>query len=64
MGRAGEQVTGVVIEPVQDLDVSAVGEAPMCEIGLPGLVGLGGFKANVGRARAFLRLRDDESGLV
>jgi hypothetical protein len=32
MGGAGDQVAGVVIEPVEDLDVGAVGEAPMEEV--------------------------------
>ena len=47
VGGAGEQVAGMVIEPVQDLDVSAVREAPVGEVGLPGFVGLGRFEPYV-----------------
>ena len=34
-----ERVAGVVVEPGQDLDVGAVGEAVVGEVGLPALVG-------------------------
>ena len=44
VGGAAEQVAGVVVEPVEDLDVGAVGQAPVGEVGLPALVGLGGSK--------------------
>lgn len=47
VGGAGQQQSGVVVEPVQDLHVGAVGEAPVGEVGLPGLVGLGGFEPDV-----------------
>ena len=50
VGGAGQQVAGVVVEPVQDLDVGAIGEAPVGEVRLPGLVGLGGFEPDVGGA--------------
>ena len=48
MGGAGEQVAGVVIEPVQDLDVGPVREAPVDEVRLPHLVRLRHLKARVG----------------
>ena len=44
VGGAGEQVAGVVIEEVQDLGIGAVGQRPVGEIGLPGLVRLRGFE--------------------
>ena len=46
--RCRQQEPGVVVEEVEDLDVGAVSEAPVGEVGLPGLVGLGGFEADVG----------------
>ena len=61
---AGDQVSRVVVEPVQDLDIAAVRESPVGEVGLPGLVRLGGFEADVRGLRAFLRLRGDEWRLM
>jgi hypothetical protein len=55
-------VAGVVVEPAEDLDGDAVGELPVREVGLPGLVGLLGLEADVGRLRLFLRLRGDHAG--
>ncbi len=43
-----QQVAGVVIEPVEDLHVGAVGQVPMGEVGLPAFVGLCGCEASVG----------------
>ena len=40
MSGAGEQVAGVVIEPVEDLDIAAIAQAPVDEVRLPHLVGL------------------------
>jgi hypothetical protein len=54
----------VVIEPVQDLDIGAVSESPMGEVGLPGLVRLRCFEAQIGRTGALLRLRDDQARRV
>lgn len=62
VGGAGQQVAGVVVEPVEDLDVGAVRQAPVGEVGLPGLVGLGGFEADVGGSGAFSRFGRDEPG--
>ena len=42
---AGEQVAGVVIKEVQAFGVRAVGQWPVGEVGLPGLVRLRGFEA-------------------
>lgn len=53
----------MVIEPVEDLDVTAVGQGPVGEVGLPTLVGLGGLEAQVGAFRAFAWLWDSGSGL-
>ena len=48
MDGAGEQVAGVVIEPVQDLHVGPVREAPVDEVRLPHLVRLRHLKPRVG----------------
>ena len=48
VGGAGQQETGVVVEPVEDLHVGAVGEVPVGEVGLPAFVGLGGFEPVIG----------------
>lgn len=53
VGGAGEQESGVIIEPVQDLDIGAVSESPMGEVGLPGLVRQCCFEAEVGRTGRF-----------
>jgi len=60
VGGDGECVAGVVVEPGEDLDVLAVGEAVVGEVGLPGFVGLFGLEADVGGLRFLLRLRDDK----
>jgi hypothetical protein len=52
----------VVVEPGEDLDVGAIGEAVVSEVGLPGLVGLLGLEADVGGLRFLLRLSGDEPG--
>ena len=57
VGGDRQGVAGVVVEPGEDLDVDAGGEAVVGEVGLPGLVGLVGFEADVGRAGPLLRLR-------
>ena len=50
----------MVIEPGEDLDVGAVSEAMMGEVGLPGLVGLVGLEPNVGRLWFLLRFRANQ----
>ncbi len=50
----------MVVEPVQDLDLGPVGQAPVGEVGLPQLVGRGGLEPDPGAARALTRLGDDE----
>jgi hypothetical protein len=52
----------VVVDPAEDLDVDAVGEAPVGEVGLPGLVGLLGLEADVGRAGLLAGFGHDEIG--
>ena len=44
VGGDRQGVAGVVVEPGEDLDVGAVGEAVVGEVGLPGFVGLFGWK--------------------
>jgi hypothetical protein len=51
----------VVVEQVEDLDHLVAGQLPTGDIGLPALVGELRFKADQGRARALLRLREDET---
>ncbi len=51
----------MVVEPVQDLDVGPVGEGPVGEVRLPGLVGLVGLKADVGAAGSFRGFRGDQA---
>jgi hypothetical protein len=52
----------VVVEPGEDLDVGAVGEAVVGEVGLPGLVGLFGLESDVGGFRLLSRFVDNEVG--
>jgi hypothetical protein len=61
-GRASEQVAGVVVEPADDLDLAAVGQVPVGNVGLPDRVGLRGLEADPGAAWAFARLGYDEAG--
>ena len=42
-----ESAAGVVVEPGEDLDVGAICEAVVREVGLPGFVGLVGLEADV-----------------
>jgi len=46
MGRAGQQEPGVVIKPVENLNLAPVAQAPVDEVGLPRLVGLVGLEAH------------------
>src|SRR5690554_5828521 len=62
VGGDREGVAGVVVEPGEDLDVGAVGQAVVGEVGLPGLVGQGGLESDVGGFGALLRLRADQPG--
>ena len=55
VGGDRDRVAGVVIEPAQDLDVGAVGEPPVGEVGLPALVRQVGLEPDVGRLRPLLR---------
>jgi hypothetical protein len=60
VGGDRQGVSGVVVEPGEDLDVGAISEAVVGEIGLPGFVGLFGLEADVGGLRFLLWLSDDE----
>lgn len=51
----------MVVEPVEDLDVGVVGQAPLGEVGLPTLVGLVGGEASVGGAVSLPRFGPDEA---
>ena len=61
---AAEQVAGVIVEPGADLDLTAVGQAPVGEVRLPDLVGRRSLEPDPGAARALARLGHDESGGV
>jgi hypothetical protein len=52
----------VVVEPGEDFAVGAVGELPVGEVGLPGLVRLLGLEADVGGLRLFARFGGDQVG--
>jgi len=62
VGGDRQGIAAVVVEPGQDLDVGAGGEAVVGEVGLPGFVGLLGLEPDVGRLGSFVRLRCDEPG--
>lgn len=64
MGGAGDQEPGVVVEPVEDLDVGAVGQVPVGEVGLPALVGLCGFEASVGGPGSLPWFGHDRAGVM
>jgi hypothetical protein len=55
-GGDGEQEAGVVVEPADDLDLGAVGQAPVGEVRLPQLVGCRGLEADPRAPRALARL--------
>lgn len=63
-GAAVEEVAGVVVEPVQDLDVGAVAQVPVGEVGLPGLVRESGFETDERVLRPFAGFRSDEAGVM
>ncbi len=52
----------MVVEPAQDLGVGAVGEREMGEVGLPALVGLFGFEADVRDRGRFVESATMSSG--
>src|SRR5271155_3032069 len=64
MGGTGQQVAGVVIKPVEDLDVGSVLKAPVDEVRLPHLIRLRGLEADVAASGALARLGDDQPSLV
>ena len=52
----------MIIYPADDFDFDAVGELPVREVGLPGLVGLLSLETNVRGAWFLARFGDDEIG--
>jgi hypothetical protein len=58
---AGQAEAGVVVDPVADLGVAAVGQRPVGDVGLPALVGLGGLEPDERALGALVRLRGDET---
>jgi hypothetical protein len=56
-----QRVPGVVVDPRDDLDFCAAGQAVVDEVGLPPLLGLLGGEPDVRRLRPFLRLRGDQA---
>ena len=61
VGSDRQGVTGVIVEPGQDLPVDAGGQPVVGEVGLPHFVGLLGLEADVGRTGPLLRRRHDET---
>jgi hypothetical protein len=55
-GAGGDQEAGVVIDDVEDLDVSAVGQGPVGGVGLPALFGQLGLETPPRAAGPQLRL--------
>ncbi len=51
----------MVIKPVDDFNVTAISESPVGEVGLPTLVGLVGFEAEIRRLGTLLGFRDDQA---
>lgn len=60
VGGAGQQQPGVVVEPVEDLHVGAVGQAPVGEVRLPELVRLVRLEADHRRPRPLAGLGCDQ----
>jgi len=53
----------MVIKPVDDFNIGPIGESPVGEIGLPCLVGLVRFEANVGGLGPFAWFGDYQARL-
>ena len=54
----------MVVEPADDLDLAAIREPPVGDVGLPQLVGRRGLEAEPRAARALARLGHDQPGGV
>ena len=63
-GDAGDAEPRVVIDNVEHLDVSAVAQAPMGDVGLPPLVWLGRLEPHIGALGPLVGLRDDEASFA
>jgi hypothetical protein len=63
-GIRAHQEPGVVVEGVQDLDLGAVAEPPVGDVGLPALVGHLGAEPDPRAAGSLLRLGGDEPPAV
>ena len=59
-GDGGEKVSGVIVEPVDDLHSAAVGELPVGEVRLPALVGLVGLESPIRPFGSLLRFWADQ----
>jgi hypothetical protein len=62
-GIGGDQQPGVVINEVEDVDLGAVHQAPVGEVGLPALVGQVGFEADRGALGSLVGLWGDKAPL-
>ena len=62
VGGDRQRVAGVVVEPVEDLHMGAVGEPPVGEVGLPALIGLLGGEPDIRRLGPLLRGGGDQPG--
>jgi hypothetical protein len=62
VGGRGDQETGVVVEPEQDLRVLTVVQRPVSEVGLPTLIGQVSFEPQPGAFGAFAWLWSDAAG--
>ena len=58
-----EQVAGVVVDEVEDVDAGAVCQVEVCDVCLPAFVGAGCFESDVGRAWTFLGLWGYQAGV-
>jgi hypothetical protein len=60
VGVGDHQQPGVVVDDVEDLDVSPIAQLPVGDVGLPAFVGLVGFEAHIRALGPLLRLGSDK----